>query len=244
MSVFGRTLLAAGLSLLLVGAIGMTASSPGAREVEEIEAFNERFEEVTLRVNNAGVIALWADDGVTLLPGMAPIEGKKTIARWLDEVVAKLPGYKATKQENEFHDIRVTGDWASEWGTTHQAVNRRTGSHRLKGMEKFCWYCIKTRAASGGWRQRRPGSDSQSKWKKEKRTGLTHTGHLMKGVSPPLLGLIIGGRRFIDSYLPNGWTGYTRVGRVGTLLPHKDPPAARIKYSRFRRFVPSRTQFF
>ena len=113
MSIFGRTLLAAGLALLLVGAIRMTASSPGAAGVKEIEAFNKRFEEVTLRMDNAGVLALW-DDGVTLLLGMAPIEGKKTITKWLDELVAKMPGYKVTKQENEFHDIRVSGDWASE----------------------------------------------------------------------------------------------------------------------------------
>jgi ketosteroid isomerase-like protein len=149
MSIFGRTLLTAGLVLLLVGAIRMTASLPGAADVKEIEAFNERFEEVTLRMDNAGVMALWADDGVTSLPSMAPIEGKKTIAKWLDDVVAKLPGCKVTKQENEFHDIRVSGDWASEWGTTHQVVQPPEGKPPIEGYGKILLVLHKTRAAGG-----------------------------------------------------------------------------------------------
>jgi ketosteroid isomerase-like protein len=120
-----------------------------AAGVKEIEAFNERFEEVTLRMDNAGVMALWDDDGVTLLLGMAPIEGKKTITKWLHDLVAKMPGYEVTKQENEFHDIRVSGDWASEWGTTHQVVQPPDGCRRLRAMEKFCWCCTRTRAAGG-----------------------------------------------------------------------------------------------
>ena len=48
MSIFGRTLLSAGLALWLVGAIRMMARSPGAADVGEIEAFNQKFEEVTL----------------------------------------------------------------------------------------------------------------------------------------------------------------------------------------------------
>jgi uncharacterized protein (TIGR02246 family) len=100
----------------------MKAAAPGAADVKEIDAFNKRFQEVTLRMDNAGAMALWADDGVTLLPGMAAIAGKNTIAKWLDDLVANMPGYKVTKQENEFHEIQISGDWASEWGTTYQVV--------------------------------------------------------------------------------------------------------------------------
>jgi hypothetical protein len=87
-----RTALGAGLAVLLLWAVRITAASAGAREVGEIEAFNKRFEEVTLRMDNAGAMALWADNGVTLLPGMAPLAGKKTIAKWLDDLAGKMPG--------------------------------------------------------------------------------------------------------------------------------------------------------
>ena len=33
-----------------------------------------------------------------------------------------MPGYKVIKQEMEFHDIHVCGDWASEWATEHKVV--------------------------------------------------------------------------------------------------------------------------
>lgn len=122
MSITSRAVLCAGLALLLLGVARMKAAAPGAADVKEIDAFNKRFQEATLRMDNAGAMALWADDGVTLLPGMAAIAGKNTIAKWLDDLVAKMPGYKVTKQENEFHDIQISGDFASEWGTTYQVV--------------------------------------------------------------------------------------------------------------------------
>jgi hypothetical protein len=43
-------------------------------------------------MDNAGVTALWAEDGVSLLPGTAPMIGKQTISKWLDEIVKKMPG--------------------------------------------------------------------------------------------------------------------------------------------------------
>ena len=150
MSISGRTVLGAGPAVLLVWAIRMTAAAPGAADVREIEAFNKRFQEVTLRMDNAEAMALWADDGVTLLPGMAPIAGKKTIAKWLDDVVANMPGYKVTQQENEFHDIRVSGDWASEWGTTHQVVQPPDGKPPIEGFGKILLVLHKDE--SGEWK--------------------------------------------------------------------------------------------
>jgi ketosteroid isomerase-like protein len=101
-------------------------------------------------MDNAGAMALWADDGVTLLPGMAPIAGKKTIAKWLDDVVANMPGYKVTQQENEFRDIQVSGDWASEWGTTHQVVQPPNGKAPIEGYGKIL--LVLHRDESGEWK--------------------------------------------------------------------------------------------
>jgi ketosteroid isomerase-like protein len=127
----------AGLAVVVALAIRMTAAAPSAGDIKEIEAFNKKFQEVTLRMDNVGAMSLWADDGVTLLPGMGPIAGKKTIAKWLDDVVANMPGYKVTQQDNEFHDIRVSGDWASEWGTTYQVVQPPEGKPPIGGFGKI-----------------------------------------------------------------------------------------------------------
>jgi uncharacterized protein (TIGR02246 family) len=145
-----RTVVGAGLAMVLAGVIQTTAAAPGARDVKEIEAFNESFQEATLRMDNARAMALWADDGVTLLPGMAPIAGKKTIAKWLDDVVRNMPGYKVTQQENEFRDIQVSGDWASEWGTTHQVVQPPNGKAPIEGYGKIL--LVLHRDESGEWK--------------------------------------------------------------------------------------------
>jgi ketosteroid isomerase-like protein len=150
MSIFSRTVLSAGLALMLVGAIRMTASSPGAADVREIEAFNLKFEEVTLRMDNAGVMAPWAEDGVTLLSGMAPMVGKRTITTWLDYLVAKMPGYRVTKEENEFHDIQVPGDWASEWGVTFHLVQPPDGKPPIESHGKILLVLHKEK--DGVWR--------------------------------------------------------------------------------------------
>ena len=65
-------------------------------------------------MDTPGILALWAEDGVDLMPGDAPMIGKKKIVAWVEDIVAKTPGYKVTKQDMEFHDIRVCGDWASD----------------------------------------------------------------------------------------------------------------------------------
>jgi uncharacterized protein (TIGR02246 family) len=119
---------------------------------EEIEAFNLRFRDATLHMDNAAAMALWADDGVTLLPGMAPIQGKQTIAKWLDGVVARLQEYRVTTQDNDFHDIQVSGDWASEWGTTHQVVQPPNGAPVLETWGKILLVLHKD--ADGTWKIR------------------------------------------------------------------------------------------
>jgi len=150
MSISSRTVVGVGLAILLVLTVRMAAASAGAADVREIEAFNKRFQEATLRMDNAGAMALWADDGVTLLPGMAPVAGKKTITKWLDDLVAQMPGYKVTKQENEFHDLQISGDWASEWGTTYQVVQPPDGKPVIESYGKIL--LVLHREKDSGWK--------------------------------------------------------------------------------------------
>src|SRR6266853_6820135 len=77
---------------------------------KEIEAFNKRYVELHSKMDTPGILALWAEDGVDLMPGNTPMNGRKNIAAWVEDIVAKMPGYTVTKQEMEFHDIHVCGD--------------------------------------------------------------------------------------------------------------------------------------
>jgi uncharacterized protein (TIGR02246 family) len=121
-----------------------------ATAIAEIEDFNRRFATAGLKMDNAAVMALYADDGVHLLPGMAALVGKATIAKWLDGVLSQMTGYRVTQNDLEFHDIQVVGDWASEWGTTHQIVQPPDGKPLLDNHGKILLVLRRDKAA--GWR--------------------------------------------------------------------------------------------
>jgi len=100
--------------------VTMNAANPDPKT--EIDAFNQKFLALHQQMDHAGIMALWADDGVDLMPGEAPIVGKKAIADWLNHILAQFPDTKMVKQELEWHDIRISGDWASEWANEHQVI--------------------------------------------------------------------------------------------------------------------------
>jgi uncharacterized protein (TIGR02246 family) len=137
----------------LLGLICISTSSlaaqPGQAQ-KEIETFNQKFREATLKMDNAATMALWADDGTTLLPGMSPLSGKSNIAKWLDEITSRMQGYRVVSQENDFHDIQVAGDWASEWGTTVQVTQPPEGKEPIEVHGKIL--LILHRERSGEWK--------------------------------------------------------------------------------------------
>jgi uncharacterized protein (TIGR02246 family) len=145
-----KILLGASFVALLTGAVRMKARESEDAGRNEIEAFNRRYVELYLKMDTAGVLALWEQDGVDLMPGEDAMIGKKKIVAWVEDIVAKMPGYKVTKQDMEFHDIRVCGDWASEWATEHQVVQPPEGKPPIEGYGKMA--LVLHREANGEWK--------------------------------------------------------------------------------------------
>lgn len=139
---------ASGLLLGLSGG-GMSARNPNADQRSEIDAFNRKFTELHLKMDTPGIMAMWAEDGVDLMQGEAPIVGRKTIAAWVQNILSKNPGYKVTKEEMEFHDIQVCGDWHRNGRPSIRWRKNRKESPISTGTEKWRWYCIASPAASG-----------------------------------------------------------------------------------------------
>jgi uncharacterized protein (TIGR02246 family) len=137
MEITRKLLLGACFVVMLMAAMRMKAQMSEDAGRKEIEAFNKRYVELHLKMDTAGVLALWAEDGVDLMPGDAAMIGKTKIVAWVEDIVAKMPGYKVTKQEMEFHDIRVCGDWASEWATEHQVVQPPDGKPAIDSYGKM-----------------------------------------------------------------------------------------------------------
>ena len=147
----GRGVVAA---VVLVGLGVMVAAEAGRAErgaADEIAAFNKHYLELHQNTDTAGILALWAEDGVDMMPGDAPIVGKKKIVAWLEDVMSKIQGYKVTKQEMEFHDIHTCGEWASEWIAEHQIVQPPDG--KAAPIEVFGKAALVLhREANGEWK--------------------------------------------------------------------------------------------
>jgi uncharacterized protein (TIGR02246 family) len=133
------------LFLLLVAAPGIPQGQRAG-----IEAFNRALDEATRHMDNAAILALWEEDGTSLLPSTKPMVGKKAIAAFLEQVMAQLQGAHMEKFESSCFDIQVSGDWASEWCVEHQIVQLPTGKPPLEGWGKML--LVLHRGAGGKWR--------------------------------------------------------------------------------------------
>jgi uncharacterized protein (TIGR02246 family) len=131
---------------LAASAFGMRAG--GAKE--EIDAFNKRYVDMHLKMDTAAIFGTWADDGVSLMPGEAPLVGKKAIVAWVENILAQMPGYKVVKEEIEFYDIEISGDWASEWATEHQVVQPPDGKPVIDSRGKMA--LVLHRETNGEWK--------------------------------------------------------------------------------------------
>jgi ketosteroid isomerase-like protein len=48
--------------------------------------------------------------------------GKPAIRAWLKGIESAASGSKVVTEEVQFHNLQLSGDWASEWATEHQSI--------------------------------------------------------------------------------------------------------------------------
>jgi uncharacterized protein (TIGR02246 family) len=136
---------------VLASALAAVALGRGAASAkDEIDVFNKRYVEMHLKMDTAGIFATWAEDGVSLMPGEAPLIGKKAIVAWVENILSKMPGYKVVNEEIDFHDIQISGDWASEWATEHQVVQPPDGKPVIDSRGKMA--LVLHRELNGEWK--------------------------------------------------------------------------------------------
>ena len=130
--------------------------APAPRESHQdhadIDAFNRAFADATRRMDSRATLALWDEDGVSLLPSTRPIIGKAAIAKFLSDVMVSLAGAHMTKFESQCFDVQVSGDWASEWCNEHQVVAMPANKPPFNGYGKML--LILHRNTGGQWRLR------------------------------------------------------------------------------------------
>ena len=144
----GRSIFLLLAALLFLHSAPQTPTPP-ADPKSEILAFNEKFINAHLRMDNPAIIAMWAEDGVSLLPSMPPMIGRATIGKFITDITAQMPGYKIVREKINFHDIQVSGDWASEWGLETQGL-QPPNQQTMEGYGKILFVLHKD--AFGQWK--------------------------------------------------------------------------------------------
>ena len=145
-------LLAAMLSCASTTESRVRHGSPASAR-EEVDAFNQSLADVTRRMDNEALFALWEEDGVSLLPATPPIQGKKAIAAFVEHVTAQFPGAHMQTFELRCAGIEIAGDWASEWCDEHQVVAFADGKAPFVGWGKMM--LVLHRGPDSAWRLRR-----------------------------------------------------------------------------------------
>lgn len=135
--------------LFVAAALQVMSQTERVSPRTEIDVFNRKFEDATRRMDNAATVALWADDGISLLPSTRPIVGKAAIATFMDGVTAQIKGAKMEKFEMECFAIDVSGDTASEWCTEHQVVLMPGGKPPFDGRGKML--LVLRKGVDGKW---------------------------------------------------------------------------------------------
>jgi uncharacterized protein (TIGR02246 family) len=141
------------LSLALSAAVACGQGGRSEATRTQIEAFNQKFEDATRQMNNAAMMELWAEDGITLLPASKPVIGKAAIAAMLNAVTEQLKGARMDKFELRCSAIEVSGDLATEWCSEHQIVILPGGKPPFDGRGKML--LVLRRGADGKWRLQR-----------------------------------------------------------------------------------------
>lgn len=151
---------------ILVAGVGTVAAlaadgRPGVDEKAGVIAFNEKFRAAHQRMDTPGILEMWSQTGVSLLPETAPVVGKAAVTKFMTNAVANLAGYKELKVEMDFRDVRVCGDWATEWAIEHQVIQPPDGKPVIDHWGKFA--LILHKDGDGVWQVQQEMCNSRPK---------------------------------------------------------------------------------
>jgi ketosteroid isomerase-like protein len=139
------------VAICLVAACAPAPARP--HPVSEIDAFNLALHDATLHMDNAAVLALWEDDGVSLLPNAKPLAGKQAIGDFVANVMRAMPEAHMTSFEMTCSGIEIAGDNATEYCFEHQVVDLGAGKQPFDGAGTML--LVLHRGGDGKWRLRR-----------------------------------------------------------------------------------------
>jgi uncharacterized protein (TIGR02246 family) len=124
--VMAKRAMTVGLSLLMVLSVARVSFAKRKSAEQDtrkaVDAVNQEIVRACQQRDYDATAALWADDGVDLLPGLAPMVGKAKIVAWLNTSRPQMEGSKMRYCTIDWQDIQIHRDVAYEWGINRQLI--------------------------------------------------------------------------------------------------------------------------
>lgn len=134
------------LAITLVCATSVVQAAEAAKPVHGLHMVDKAWVKAMLANDAAACAALYADDAVLVLPGSAPIKGKKAIAEayagWLSQV-------KVVEVDVPNSEYRSSGNVSAGWGTFKVVTVPRAGGSPT--TETGTW-CAVAEKKNGTWK--------------------------------------------------------------------------------------------
>ena len=142
-------------------AIGFFARSAGlgtllrrdthAADLAAIEKLHQEDIRVSLLQDPKGLIEVWAEDGVRLVPGLPAVVGKQAIQADNEKFRAAYPEFQVLKYAPDIKEVQIVDGWAIEWGYTEATYKMSTKDSpvslpRTQGMR------VLKRQSDGSWK--------------------------------------------------------------------------------------------
>ncbi|HLI62685.1 MAG TPA: nuclear transport factor 2 family protein [Terriglobales bacterium] len=126
---------------------GQAARQPA--EIKAIDALSQVEIAASMHSDVDTLCSLWTDDGVLVLPGTAPLVGKKAICNLLQQQKAKSIGWMTIAYNEQWEEVRLIGDYAWQWGTISQTDAERSGKQKTAELNALR---ILHRDRDGNWK--------------------------------------------------------------------------------------------
>ncbi len=126
------------------------AARGNAADLRAIEGLHKEDIEVTLSQDPKGLLDIWGEDGVRLLPGGPAEIGKKAIEAGNQKGRGEHPGFRVLSYTPEFKELQIVNGWAFEWGTFDATYKLSAESPAVTLHNKFLR--VMRRQSDGSWK--------------------------------------------------------------------------------------------
>jgi uncharacterized protein (TIGR02246 family) len=120
------------------------------KDLEAIQRLHESDWKASKQFDFDTLITLWTDDGVLLQPNKKPIIGKKALFKYLRQEFKQTQNYDILEYRHDFQEVKITGDWAYEWGTFYGKVRMHKDGKLVNHQARLLR--ILKRQTDGSWK--------------------------------------------------------------------------------------------